>query len=226
MAGSAHSVVALDLAPLRSQFTKQRIEDDSISNVTVVGGGDTNRLPWSDNTFDLVLMNGVLEFTAVGKTGEPYTIQRDVLRETFRILKPGGSLCIGIENRISFKYFLGAPEDHVQLPYIALMPRGVANWYRRRKHGQEYRTHTHSLGAYRRLLKEAEFEHISFFYPVPNYRFPEQIVPLSSPAAVRYLAKLRSWHGTSRFGQVFLLRAGLFQYFVHSFIILARKNAD
>lgn len=226
LAGSARSVVAMDLAPLRAQFTKLRVSDDHITNIMVVGGGDTQRLPWLNDSFDFVLMNGVLEFTALNKPGPPVAIQQDVLKETLRILKPGGSLCIGIENRLSFRYFLGAPEDHVQLPFIALMPRHVANWYCQRRRGHDYRTHTHSLGTYRRLLKAAGYDQISFFYPVPDYRFPEHIVPLSSASAVQYLANIRSWHGMGRLGQVILLRMGLFKYFTHSFIILAKKKID
>ena len=47
----------------------------------------------------------------------PYTIS-----EMRRVLKPGGSIYVGIENRYAYGYFMGA-QDHNRLRYTSILPR-------------------------------------------------------------------------------------------------------
>ena len=79
-------------------------------------------LPLAENSFDLVIVNGVLEW--VGEwdlTVDPRTVQVNFLKKILRLLKDDGILLIGIENRIGWGLFLGG-EDHSGMAYTSLVP--------------------------------------------------------------------------------------------------------
>jgi len=82
--------------------------------VAIVGDGE--RLPFADNTFDLVISIGVLEHV---RRPNVY------LREAYRVLKPGGSMFLSCENYLSFW------EPHYQLAWLPLFPKRIASIYLR-----------------------------------------------------------------------------------------------
>jgi hypothetical protein len=71
------------------------------------------------------------------------------------VLKPGGTLLLGIENRYAAHYFAGAREDHTDLRFSSLIPRRLADLYNRRAKGVPFETPTHSREALRELLRGA-----------------------------------------------------------------------
>jgi ubiquinone/menaquinone biosynthesis C-methylase UbiE len=78
-------IIALDLSykslkVSREEFTKRK----KFAKLTDVVQGNVLKLPFPDDTFDLVLMCGVLEYTPLD----------DGLRETARVLKKGAKLVL------------------------------------------------------------------------------------------------------------------------------------
>jgi ubiquinone/menaquinone biosynthesis C-methylase UbiE len=213
MARRYEHVVAVDLTVERLEVLKIKAQNANIDNITYVCGGDTPSLPFASDTFHIITMNGVLEWVAakeyyasvsrlaknalyhklrnvvkyiknnVGDTN-PFHIQVRFLKEINRVLKDGGELYIGIENRYSHKYFKGIPDDHSHLFFSSLMPRPMANLYTIVTQRRPYRTYTYSCKGYSKLLEHASFSNPRFYSLVPSYKDINQIIDLQDKHAI------------------------------------------
>jgi SAM-dependent methyltransferase len=173
-------VVAADSCMESLKFISLRARQDRAANIFPVHIRplDSGRLPFAPGQFDCVIMNGVLEWVgSYVRTGDPKKIQERCLKDICRILKPGGAIYIGIENRYGFQYFLGAPDDHlmhyspdVRVAYTTLMPRFAADMVTRRRLNVPYRTFTHSIRTLKAMLKNSGFGRSEFYYPEKGYR--------------------------------------------------------
>jgi SAM-dependent methyltransferase len=179
-ARSYGEVVAMDLTLEHLQWIKAYAEERRIANVVPVCGGDTPHLPFESASFDAVVMSGVLEYMALAIPGEPTSVQQAFLRDVARVLKPGGQVYIGIENRMSARYFRGKPEEHTRMRFAALLPRPLSNALHKRKYGREFRVYTYTMPGYRHLLREAGFPESQFFYPLPEYSHIRHLLPLDA----------------------------------------------
>lgn len=180
------SVVALDNSPYASEFIKIRAHQDGISNIFPIVG-NVLKLPFPENYFDLVVINGVLEWVGLTDTlKNPLQVQEDFLKEVSRVLKPDGYLYLGIENRWSATYFLGKKEDHTNLRFISLIPRSIAKIYHKLIKKSDYRVYTHSLKDYHKMLKKAGFPHIHTYAPIPNYHKYSHMISLENINAAKY----------------------------------------
>ena len=190
-AGQVYSVEAVTE---RIDFTRERLRQERIHNVQLVQASATG-LPLAEKSFDLVVVNGVLEW--VGEwdvTVDPRTVQINFLKKILRLLKDDGVLLIGIENRIGWSLFLGG-NDHSGLAYTSLVPRPVASFMLRHNAKphfrtqlnarKQYRTYTYSERGYRKLFRDAGFAETTSYWADPGYNQPYRMVPLAVPAWVR-----------------------------------------
>ena len=235
----AGEVFSVEAIPERINFTQERLRQEGIENVHLVQASAT-ALPLEENSFDLVVVNGVLEW--VGEwdlTVDPRTVQTNFLKKIYRLLKNDGLLLVGIENRFGLSYFLGN-RDHSGLPYTSLVPRAVASFMLRRnslRHyrtetntRKQYRTYTYTEAGYRSLLTEAGFAHASAYWADPGYNQPYDLVPLAMPAWVKqHSGELlhhpgptprRSWKRTAR-----KIALPFLQPFVSDFVLLVSKES-
>jgi ubiquinone/menaquinone biosynthesis C-methylase UbiE len=223
-------VYALDATFERVKFVEIRSRQDGRSNVKPVLGSAI-KLPIPNNSLDIVAFNGVLEWLGgTDKTRSPMDLQQEALQEAWRVLKPGGHVYIGIENRFSLRYMLGDHDDHSFMRFTSLMPRSVANLYCRLRSGEPYFTYTHSLAEYHGLLHEAHFEDIRSYLPWPDYRNPTSIIPLERGPVLEHLSSLSSSESTSSIRQrVYLSLLKMLTAcegkgrLCHSFCFVARK---
>lgn len=209
LARIAGHVDAVDATIERVKFVEMRAEDNQLSNVTAAVASAT-ALPFPDSCFDLVVFNGVLEWLgAIDTKKSPYDIQMRALQEAYRVLKPGGLVYVGIENRFSLRYFLGEPDDHSFLRFTTLMPRWLAQAYCRMRTSKDYFMHTHSLSAYRTMLQYAGFSKYKEYHPWPTYRNPVDLAELVEGSIIKQLNEhLRSEKPFSRKGMfLHLLKA-------------------
>lgn len=168
-------VVALDLTWERLLFARWLSKHKGISNITFVAGGDTRFLPFPNNMFDIVILNGVLEWIPKSLNIDkctPNEIQHAFLKEIGRVLKPKGVLYIGIENRFAWQYWVGTREEHTGLPFISIIPRNLADIYSRCFKNEPYCTWTPSLPSFKSMLKRAGFHNVCITFAFPHYGMP------------------------------------------------------
>ncbi len=189
LAAISKEVVALESAFERIRFIQTRVTQDGIGNVTPVHG-TLSSPPLPPNSFDLVAMNGVLEWLGWADTNRgTHAVQLDQLRKARSLLKKGGWLFIGIENRFSMSSWLGAM-DHSYLKYTSLMPRPLAHMITYLLKGHTYRTYTYTPWGYRRLLTQAGFTSVEFYGVLPNYSRPINYWPLGEGLPLKRLIQV------------------------------------
>ena len=191
LVGELYSVEAV---PERIEFTQERLRQEDICNVRLIQASAT-ALPLVENSFDLVVTNGVLEWVGEWDSrGDPRLAQLNFLGTIRRLLKDDGVLVIGIENRFGYPLFRGEC-DHSGIPYTSLVPRRMASFMLRHSSvphhrtqlnpGREYRTFTYSEPGYRRLLREAGFGKVSCHWADPGYNQPYYLTPIEMPQWIR-----------------------------------------
>jgi len=153
-------VLAVEGEQHRAEAGAARTRDQD--NVAVVCGPHQALLTGS--AFDVVFCVGVLEYSPL------FSESPDPLQETLSTLRSrlrdGGVLVLAIENQLGLKYFTGAAEDHTGLAYDGL--EGY-----RRSGGRGPRTV--GRGRLQQLLRSAGFQTVDFYYPFPDYKFPQVI---------------------------------------------------
>lgn len=152
-------VVALEGNPVRAQAAAVRCAE--LPNVEVLCGALDDMEPV--DTFDLVLLVGVLEYSGSdlgGAGGAPA-----MLRRARSHLAPGGAVVVAIENQLGLKYLLGGREDHLGRPWVGVEgysgEKGVRTWSRR---------------ALARLLAAEGLDHQHWMSPFPDYKLPSVVV--------------------------------------------------
>lgn len=204
-------VYAFDKSVETLLFADQIKKQEHLDNMHIVQG-DLIDPPFEKSFFDVVIMMGLLEWLGVSvKTTSPRVAQVLALKRVRDILRPGGRLVIGAENRIGYKYFLGAPDAHNGQRFTNLMPRQLANSYMKLRNNGSYRTYTYSLPGYRQLLREGGFKDATFYAAFPDYRYPTLICDVNS---VKEIAPYR-------FAK--MLPRGMLGTLANSFYIKAKK---
>jgi len=218
-------VVALEPVLERVEFMRHRFSQEKLSNIKILRSSLWS-LPFEKESFDLVAMNGVLEWVAQGQSGDPSELQERALRQVLHVLRPGGYLYLGIENRLSPGYFIGYPDPHCGLPFVTILPRRLAHWYARKKgHRDGYRNYLYSSRGYRKLLHKAGFTHLEVYLALPSYNHPRFLIPLKG-SIFSYYSRSFNVGRTSRLRAILhglLLKLRLLHNFQYSFAILARK---
>jgi len=189
LARNCKKVIALDTTKETLGFLKIRAEQEGVSNLNFarIDPLDYIRLPLRSESFDAVIMNGVLEWVGTERRQKsPECIQQELLQEIKKILKPNGYLYIGIENRYGFHYFLGSKDNHSGLRFTSVLPRGLANLWSKVLTGKDYRTYTHSYHGLQRMLTGAGFSQVDFYLPLKSYRDPYYIIPLEGRECLQY----------------------------------------
>lgn len=219
-------VIAFDQSSLRMRFLKRRKAQANLENITIFVG-DLFDLPLLEASIDVIVMNGILEW--VGKTdkySDPNTAQIEALKICRKLLKPGGYIYVGIENRLALAYLKGV--DHSGLRFTSFMPRFMANWYMKLRKGEKYDTYTYSKNNLTKLFTVAGFSSIDVFLPYPGYNLPRLLIPYNNIAVLKYVI-LRMMKGNTlsrkliQFISRFTIFVRLYRYFFFSFNIIAKK---
>jgi O-antigen biosynthesis protein len=213
-------VVAVEGSDRRARIAALRCRD--LDNVSVICDR-FDAFQWP-RRFQAVLLVGVLEYSRLFMDG-PDPVAR-LLRRAAEFLAPDGVLILAIENQLGLKYFAGAPEDHLGLPF-----HGINNAYRSDS------VVTFGRQDLDRRLAAAGFAGREFLFPWPDYKFPVAILhpaafydaefdaaalirrhaaPDQAIGYVRHFAEEMTWP--------LLVHNGLAQELANSFLVLARRE--
>lgn len=188
-------VLGIDQTLDSLKFLNIRLREEKLTNVSLLCENLTSIQSFM-NTFDIAIVNGVLEWipeegtielkSYYGKpkskqySGNPGYKQENFLRKVYKSLKNNGKLYLAIENRYDFKMFLGVKDPHANLLFISFLPRAIANWISWRQLGRPYVNWLYSFNGIKFLLKKVGFSKVDLFMCFPDYRFPEKIIPYES----------------------------------------------
>ena len=221
-------VVALEPVLERIQFMRHRFAQEQISNVKIVRSSLWT-LPFPPGSFDLIVMNGVLEWVAEAQEGDPGELQRRALDNMFRLLRPGGVLYIGIENRLCPEFLAGYLDPHCRMPYVTILPRSLAHWIARLKgRPNGYRNYLYSSRGYRKLLERAGFATVDCYIALPSYNHPRMLIPMINNVFAYYSRNFNPIRSSLLRRLIYncLLKTGLLKYLQDSFAIVARKRGS
>jgi 2-polyprenyl-3-methyl-5-hydroxy-6-metoxy-1,4-benzoquinol methylase len=171
-------VTALEPTPERLAFIQAAATQEQVADRMYFVQADFFDIEFEPQSFDLVCCVGVLEWVTKFRAGEPGQVQAEFLNRIRARLKPGGQLVIGIENRLGLKYLLGAPDDHIGVPNLAVYDAALAAQKWKAQSGQSLRSFTFTHSELAELLAAAGFRTATFFAALPDYKLPRLILPL------------------------------------------------
>ncbi|MGC9132479.1 MAG: class I SAM-dependent methyltransferase [Candidatus Micrarchaeia archaeon] len=165
-------VYSVESVEERIKFQEILKKERKIKNITLIRA-DANNLPFKEKIFDLIVVNGLLEWVGYHAKNHNHALELQVkfLKNVSKLLKDDGFLYIGIENRIGIQYFLGT-KDHIGVRFASLLPRLAADFVCKVLKGKSYTTLTHTYNGYKNLLKEANLKS-NFYWVFPTYNFPK-----------------------------------------------------
>jgi len=160
-------VVAVDGVLDRTRFAQLLFEEDGIENAVAVHA-DPSALPLRRESCDLVVMGDGFEYAhSWSNEPGPTAAQRSLLSNAYLLLRPGGSLCMGVTNRCSASSILA-----------------------RVRGGGRGTSLSHTVFGYRRLLESAGFAEVETYAAFPSHHHPRMMVPLSDPAKLAWASEL------------------------------------
>lgn len=163
-----------------------------------------------ENKYDVILLVG------------NFYRYKDELVKLREVLAEGGRLIVADANRLGLKYFAGCAEE-----YRGTYFSGVEGY--EDASGDKQSPRCYSRGEYIKLLQTAGFEKLRFYYPYPDYKFPNTIYSDEWLPKQGELGDNRRNFERDRL-QLFdeqkvydsLLKEGLFRAFSNSYLIEAR----
>ena len=230
-----NQVCVLEPTPERLDFIRSVAKQDGLTQKMFFINADYMHISF-ETRFDLITCIGVLEWVGAFSDGpDAQAVQRDFLKKIRSELRDGGKCVIGIENRLGLKYLLGAVDDHLCVPDVAMFDSKLAKqkWFELKK--EPLRIFTYTREEYRSLLRKAGFTKISFYAAFPDYKLPQVILSADEPQPVNqffiegnYIAEHNGTTGNllpnqgelkSHYGS--LSNMGVAHYFVPSYFIVA-----
>lgn len=215
------SVVNFDLRLNETTKFQKVVDKEDIVNI-LISRADANNMPYREKSFDLVVLNGVLEYTANGQEGDPREVHVKVLKYVRKLLRPGGLLYLGIENRYYLKFLLGF-KAHEDMRFATVLPRRLANFLSKTVANKEFRNYVYSYNEYSDLLGDAGFDHLEFYTALPSYKLPEHILPIDDKEDIKRKIQEINAKAVYRYASYVLAHSNyLYKKIGPDFVILCR----
>jgi len=184
---------------------------------------------FSDNTFDLVILEGVFEWIGCSDPSRsPKNSQKQAIRECFRILKKGGILYIGIENKF-FPYHIWK-DPHGFTPLTALLPKFVSiPLYRKITKGKYYGQNVLGYSGYIKMMNEV-FKNCQILIPLPTYKYLFAVSSFNGKELRNKIREVLNNKAINKSYKIILKLLFLASYFkltkvfAKDFVILCRKE--
>jgi SAM-dependent methyltransferase len=173
-------VHALEVVPGYARFAAVRCLQEGLRNVEVGCGVDDCQLPYTDEKFDGVVLNLVLEWCGARDPSTPHVeSQSRLLRECWRVLRPGGWIYLMTKNRFGMVLLHGVHDTHTfDWRFGQALPRWLLAVLIRLRKKPRPAGMLHSYSALRRIVLEAGFSNVQPYWAVPDtsYRFPTEFI--------------------------------------------------
>jgi ubiquinone/menaquinone biosynthesis C-methylase UbiE len=229
--GLAHSfdhVVGIDVLPLRLAIAAARRRSLGLKNVQFIQA-DGCVLPLRGKSFDLVVLNGVLEWAALAGAEKPEIAQVRVLSEVQRMLSNDGIVGVAIENRFALETWSLTPDTHTGMLLLPLLPRWMARALYRVRVGRRLPVQLHSHRGYRRLFQRAGFAAVRLLDLAPSYNDYDVIIDPDDRASYRFLWQrrlVRSFNPVSRSirRQLAWVVPGVLGSLSYAYLVIAGKS--
>lgn len=190
---------ALEVVAKQAEFAKLWCEQSGLENVRFTAGGASGKLPYGDQSFDVVVMNYVLEWSAGRDALRADEFHLRLLSEIHRVLNPGGRFFVSTKNRYGLRLVTGSLDEHLGIRFGNALPRWLSRALSKNVDRDIPRGYLHSRGALEKLLRAAGFNHVDAYLSFPDARRPDVILPfenerlkeLTSLDASRYSRKDR-----------------------------------
>ena len=222
-------VIYVDSCRLRLEFALERNNNYGLHNNSFYACRHWRSLPFPDESFDLILLIGVVEWIPLS-TGASYAevlqTQLDFLKTMKGFLKKDGCIFLAMENRFALQYFFGYPEDHTEIPYLSLMPRKEANRVHLMKTGKEFTAWTWGYQDYVRLLPESGLVLSDGYALFPDYRFPRMISCLNDQRSLKRGMVMEKYEGSTEERRKhidYLGEMALLHHFVYSYGLVLKE---
>ncbi len=171
-------VTAVELSKRRATATQHRCRNKSNLEIIV---GNLNDIEF-EKKFDYITLIGVLEYQAhYTQSNDPFL---DFLIKVKALLKHNGKLLIAIENKYGLKYWCGTPEDHTSAPFDGMNQYKIGNRVAK----------TFSREELKDLVERSGFEYNKFYYPMPDYKFPNYIYTDAYLPKIEQLREARPYY--------------------------------
>lgn len=208
----------------RIDFMRSRFRQEKCDNIRIVRS-DVDNLPFEDEKFDLIILNGVLEWLPVNKKNmNPRKVQIYYLKMLKKLLKKGGYIYVGIENRMEFSYFLGARDPHILLKYVTILPRWISHIICKLKIGDIYRPYLYTHVGYKKLFEESGFKAPDIYSALPSYNEPNVITHLSKHSREYKGLILTSNRTISKIIRKVLVMTDTLKYFGYAYLVIGKNN--
>ena len=151
-------VSSVEYYPTRASILFERYQE---KNNLEVYSGSMEECSFT-HQFDYVTLIGSLEFQ--GKGTSDLQVYSEYLKKLKPLLKPNGKLLIAVENRFGIRNFCGGAEPFTNIPFEGI------NHY---PHGTK--AYAFDKQELTDILKEAGFQNLKFYYPLPDHKLPQVI---------------------------------------------------
>ena len=208
----AEKVVSVELTKLRAEINYERHKHYDNLEIVV---GNLNNMNFNEK-FDYIILNGVFEYAAsFTNSKKPF---HKFLKNIQEFLSTDGIVLLAIENRMGLKYFAGAKEDHFGELFYGI------NGYKEKDYAV-----TFTKDEIIKILRDSGMKHTKFYYPYPDYKFPEVIFTDD------WFGKIPIYYNTASFDynrhmffdelkiQNIFADSGKADFFANSFLIEASK---
>ena len=184
------TTVGAEMLSERLRYASLRARQEPWPNAHFVRS-HAGHLPLADSSFDLVTMNGVLEWAALYSDGDPRALQIAMLAEARRVAREDGVVAVAIENRYALESLLALSDTHTGLTFVTAMPRGAADLVSRLRRREPYRVFLYSQGEYKQLFREAGFPDVTLLDLVSSYNDYDFVVRPDDALTYRFLWERR-----------------------------------
>jgi len=222
------TVVGIDAIPSRVAYAALRAREDGRSGNAFARASGL-ALPFRPGSFELVTLNGVLEWAGLHASGDPRRLQVEMLSDARRVLSESGTLAVAIENRFAMETLVGMPDTHTGVRFVPAIPRRLADRVMRSMRSQPFRTYLYTSAGHRRLTRDAGFARLRALDLVSSYNDYDFVVDTEDALTYRFLWSrdlVRSFHRRAEAARraIAKVRPSALGRFGYAYLLLAGRN--